>query len=702
MALPAPINNIIARLKDATPGAPQSHVTDFMRLFEIARRSRIPYDREAWLNLAFFNNYQYVEWVPQSLTLREIPRLAGSERMPRPVANKIMHFVEQEHSMVLQTRPSIDVLPATPDPSDISYANVALAYLNWASDETVVNMDQVVAHATKWALAANEGYVKWFWDDKRKRVGAQACSPFDVFVDPYAKSFDDARYVIHRQFLDVEQVYDRYGVEVQPSAVDTGDASRLSIMKEMGFAPVMEGCYVHELWMKPNRRYPDGLFAVWTNREMLVQAEPFPYDHKEIPFSQIGSILRPGTPHYTCAVTYLRSPQMELNKFHAQMIMVRTNYANPKWWIPSDLQLEADPDDAPNQILRGDSNGGTLEPKIIQPATMPPNDQGAWITSEMEDVVGLHEVSQAQVPGRVEAAKAIELLKEADDGRLAELLRTIGSALSRGGYQWLMLARQYLTDEELVVTYSREGLPEVKHMYADKLDPRMQVRVMMGTGLSRSRAAREDQVMMMWDNGIIQDREIVSELLDIPVSNVSPDNSYDIMLATNENYTMGDSKPVVPNSWDNHDIHRRVHNNYRKTQEFIQLNVKEKQMFEFHVQMHDQLQIQSLGAELQRQSLAAAVASGQGFQTPPQPGAPTEPQAQPQPGASPGSAPSGSPVGSQGQGMPGTSQPAPNALGAQTPPDPYAVRDSPQGQVHYQNEYADELTGKPVQLGGGK
>lgn len=689
----AAIDNLIARL---APNNDKALTNEYNRLWESCRRARIPFDKEAWLNYAFFNNEQYVEWIPSAMSLREIPRVPEGSRYPRPVINKIMHFVEQEHSMVLQTRPNIDVLPANEDPVSITYANVANAFMEWCMDETEANLNQEIAYAAKWALASTEGYLKWFWNATKDRPDVEACSPFDIYVDPYAKSFDKARYIIHDQFLDVEQVYDRYGIEVQADTVSRNDPARLAVMHELGFAPVLQGALVHEMWMLPCRRYPDGVFVVWTSRQILYGPTAFPYDHKMLPFTQAGSILRPGVPHYTSAVSYLRSPQMELNKYHAQMILVRQNFASPKWWIPSDLELEEDPDDTPNQILRGDSQGGMLKPDIIQPTTMPPNDQGAWITSEMEDVVGLHEVSQAQVPGRVEAAKAIELLKEADDGRLAELLRSIGSGIARGGYMWLMLARQYIKEPKMVTIYSTEGLPEVHRLYADKLDPNMRVRVTMGTGLSRSRAAREDTLMLMWDNGIIQDRETMAELMDVPISNVSPDNLYDIKLARNENFTMAAGQPVVPNSWDNHDIHRREHNNYRKTQEFLHLSTKQKSMFEFHVQMHDQLQIQQLGAELQRQSLAAAVANGAGFQQPPQPGAPTEPQTTPT-GAAPASAPGSTldQAGTGGQAMPGTSVPTPNALGAAPAPDPFAVRDSPQGMVSYQDRYAKDLVRGP-------
>lgn len=636
----------------------------YQQLFDLARRSRLPYDKEAWLNVSFYLGEQYVEWASETASLRRIPRPDNHRHTPRPVANKIMHFVNQEHAMTLQSRPTVDVMPATDDPMDITDSNVAQAYLQWLADAQNCDFDSVLADAVMWALAATEGYMKWTWSARDSRGEICAVSPFDIYPDPYVTRFKDCRYIFHSRFMDVEQVYDIYGVEIKPTNQEKADPVKVAMMREMGMAPVLTGAIVTELWYKPSRRHPQGLYTVWAGNDTLVPPSPFPYEHRHLPFTQIGSIQRPGSAHYTSAVSFLRTPQMELNKFHAQMIQVREAFANPKWWVPAELELESDPDDSPRQILRGNSNNGMLKPEILQPSQMPPNDQGAWISTEMMDVVGLHEVSQAQVPGRVEAAQAIQLLKESDDSRLAELLRTITSSISEGYWQQLQLAKQYMSAEQIVQTYSREGLPEVQRFKAEQIKPGMKIRVTSGTGLSRSRAARTDQLMTLWQNQIIKDPEMMAELLDLPISTVGPASAFDLRLARNENLRIAADIAITPNSWDNHDIHKREHNSYRKTQEYAELSDQVKAKFEYHVNMHDQLEIQQLGKQLQIQQMAAAVASGAGFQAPP-PGA----AGPPGPASGGGDAPAG---------------PIPAAAGANPPADPNAVRDSPQGQAYYQ------------------
>ena len=42
------------------PGRRPSPVESYRKLWEQARKARLPYDREAWLNLMFWNGQQYV------------------------------------------------------------------------------------------------------------------------------------------------------------------------------------------------------------------------------------------------------------------------------------------------------------------------------------------------------------------------------------------------------------------------------------------------------------------------------------------------------------------------------------------------------------------------------------------------------------------------------------------------------------------
>jgi len=234
--------------------------------------------------------------------------------------------------------------------------------------------------------------------------------------------------------------------------------------------------------------------------------------------------------------------------------------------------------------------------------------------------------------------------------------------------------RQFGTPKTVFVTYSREGFPEVKQLWTRQIDPAIQVRVTMQGGIGQSRAAREDRWMTMWSQGIITDPHVMAELMDVPISTISPDNAFDIRQQRNENLTMAMGKFIKPASWENHEIHLRELNNYRKTSEYRRSSDRIKQMLEAHAQLHEQLWSFQLGKLLQIQRMAAAVEQGLGFQMGgAQPGQPGQAQTA-----------QSAPAGAQA--------PVPAAAGAQPQTDPFAVRDTPQAQAQYRNRTAAGLS----------
>jgi hypothetical protein len=72
-----------------------------------------------------------------------------------------------------------------------------------------------------------------------------------------------------------------------------------------------------------------------------------------------------------------------------------------------------------------------------------------------------------------------------------------------------------------------------------------------------------------------------------PTQGGQPGNAYTGALTPDMIYPPDHQLPIVPvNTWDNHQTHIEVHNNYRKRQEFENLSEELKQEFERHVELH--------------------------------------------------------------------------------------------------------------------
>lgn len=581
-----------------------------------AAAGRLPYEREAWLNVAFYLGHQYVEWHAakgESGFLRAIAPREANE--PRIVINKIMHFCREAQAEALQERPTGDVLPATADYLDLTDARVAKAWIAQKSDPMALDYDTKLSRATQWAILAGNGYLKWLWDKdeygKKNEPCLYAPSFFEVYLDPYAKMFADCRYIIQSCFMDVEQVYDKYGVDVKGGS-QQADEAKTALLRGMGCAPALSGVVVNELWQKPSRRYPEGRYGVWTGNHTLVPTDKLPYRHlienRMLPYTQLGVIERPDSPYYMSPVQYLRPAQMELNVAHNQAFALRRNFANGKVFLPDGLELNEPWDDSTGQTLKGmPGSMPGLKPEIIQPLYASMSQDIELLEQGMMHIVGQHEVSQAQVPGRVEAAKAIELLRESDADALAVLRKTTEVSNDIGWWQLLQLARTYQTEAEAVTSYSKDGIPEVEHFRAGDMTPGYRIRTAMTTGLARSRTNRNDMIIQMVQNGILDpkvDSELIAEYLEMPAAATPDAHADDKMLARNENLTLAKNTAISPNSWDDHPTHIAEHDKYRKTITFQSLPPEAKQKFEHHCQTHRTMEEDQIARQAKLQMIA--------------------------------------------------------------------------------------------------
>jgi hypothetical protein len=86
-------------------------------------------------------------------------------------------------------------------------------------------------------------------------------------------------------------------------------------------------------------------------------SDRLPYEHLlygagMLPFTQLGSLMRPDSMYYLSPVTALRPAQMVWNRFIAQAVMIQNNFAAPKWGVPEEIELQTKINTSPSQILR--------------------------------------------------------------------------------------------------------------------------------------------------------------------------------------------------------------------------------------------------------------------------------------------------------------------------------------------------------------
>lgn len=596
-------------------------------MYEKAARARKPHDIEWVLDAAFYCGKHYTEWYDKDQCFREIPRGSSraEQRAPRPVANKVYHFVMDTYAASKLSEPSVEVLSSTMDAMDVSNAKVAQAWLGDVCSPTKANWPSRMDEGLFWVALCGETWHKWTFDKVSKQVKIEMCPPLEVYLDPTPNNYLDARWIIHARGMDPEDVYDRYGVDLPPSALERQDTSKQTVLREIGMVTGTQVVMVKELWELPSRRHPEGRFAVWAAGKWLVPIQRFPYSHLQLPFTQIGHSRVPGTAHYTSGTRSMRPLNMELNQYHGQKINSRKKNTNIKWFIDTQLaeSLNELPDDSVDQILKGDSRNGLMTPQILQATPWPDNNDGEWLVEEMRDAVGLHEASTGSAPGRVDSAQGIEQLQEADRGRLTDVESTLKVAVGRGFAQLIQLGKQYVPDEQIVADYSNNAAPAVHRFKTETFPSKPLMKVVIGAGMPKNRAARRAEILAMWSAGLLGDnpRKALAAL-DYPADMNLTGEEIDVLEAENENMLMLRGIAVTPKPWQNHELHRRVHDEARKSAEFVSASQDVWDTFEFHLDATEKAELVEIQDEAERQAHIQAVAEAA---APPVPAGPEAP-----------------------------------------------------------------------------
>ncbi len=628
---------------------------ELLQRYTTAKSVRARYEDDWKMNLLYLSGQQHRRVAsPGQIVKRAYPN--SFPVVTRNVMGKI-HQINM--AKMLRTKPTVTALPLTDQQRDVVIANDVSAWFAQADRED--DNDGRVRDLVDWQMGVGNGLLKTYWCTLDNKPKSRPVPPFEVAFDPYAKSVNSANWVIHTQFLSPEKVRLLYPLASR-KALTTSKRNSQDLVHADTFtggraqSADIEGVILHEYWERPWRGRPKGLCVVFTDHDIL-QAVEFPYHHNTLPFSHAGHIKRTDSIWCRSHNDGLRDLQDEVNRVEGQIIEDRS-LAHGKWYIPPGLQLNEQPNGDPRQILIGlDGSMPGIEPQLIP--GLPVNhhlmgepDRYAWA---MSDYAGQHEVSSGGVPGRVEAASAIQLLQETDDSVMQDARHNLDQCIEEAARQRLMLLRQFQRDEITIKVYDKKGQFSGRKLRPSDIKPEQRVVVRSTSGLPQSIAGRRDTVMQLWGNKIIQDPRQALELLQINPEEIDLlSDQADRTKAVRENETIrtvtkqqlsqvteqGDPIPFLdqPDKYDNHAVHLQIHTQFKLSDEYEALPLEVRDFVDQHMAKHEEYQRYLLGQEALNQQILQGLAP-----PPPDPDiVPTTPEAvaqQPEPMPAQGGAP---------------------------------------------------------------
>lgn len=573
-------------------------LADLDKMFNMCRTARVQFERQWYMNMAFFFGRQYVTWLPGAAgALTRLYEPAAPKWRVRLVINKIRPAVRFELSKLTKEKPQMYVIPASTEDSDVAAARAGEHIAEYEMRE--LNYDRIIRRGAFWALLCGSSFIKTYYDEDQidpSGVQGKICvdpvNPFHVLAPlMQEEEIEHQPFIIHAMTKPKDWISWRFDKEVTPdSTVGTGilEQQFLTALGVNNNVDKNEQVYVKEAWVKPCKKYPDGALISWAGQQLLTVYDQWPYEVAEYPFAKIDHIPT-GRFYAESTITDLIPLQRELNRTRSQIVEAKNRMAKP--------QLLA----AKGSV---DVNKITSEPGLVilytpgfnPPTPLPLTSLPNYIAEELQrlqadfdEQTAAYEITKGRTPPGVEAASAIAYLQEENDSKFASSVASLEEATEKVGQQVLGYVNQYWDVSRQINVLGPNNTYEAHEYSKTTIKGNTNLRVEAGSAAPRSRAAKQAFITEIGKLGWITPDKALRYMDMVETGKLYEEAQIDARQVQRENAKMTETGQAIPiNEWDNDQEHDYHHTNYMKTQEFETLDPQIQAAHVQHLQLHRQ------------------------------------------------------------------------------------------------------------------
>lgn len=577
-----------------------------------------------WMtNIAYTLGYSGVTFNTLTRSFQPIARMSSGMKRDKLHVNKILPTLQNRLAKLCKNPPKFDIRPESNDTEDKEAARLSEQVL--LSLWQKLSMDEKRIVLGMWVQECGHAYVKISWDPTLGNgvtdplsgefmfegdVRGEIVSPFEIFPDPLAMSFDDIRqsWLIQAKVRKLDYFKTQYperGAAVREEDVWLLSAqyqSRINSMNTRSGSDSNEqgtkNCAIELIkYEARSKEHPNGRMIVTANG-ILLEDKELPVG--EIPFRKFDDVVIGGKYYSESTVTHLRPIQDQYNAVIRRRAewtkkLLAGKYSAAKG---SGLQQEAMNDGTEivyYQTVPTAPNGG--QPTAIQVPNIP-----QWAYNEEEsldkqfnEISGISDISKGILPSASIPALGMQILQEADESRVG--ITTTQHEQAWAGVASLILKyveRFYVTPRKLKIS-GKNLQYTVKTVQGQEIRGNTDVAVVPGSTLPKSQALQRQDLQNAFDHGYLgppQDPEVLQKTLGLmefgDVQGMWEDfglDSHQIKKGIDE-LEKGEYPPI--SEFDNHAMWLRELNRYRKGDKFESLSPEIRALF--LTQMEERLQ----------------------------------------------------------------------------------------------------------------
>lgn len=489
-------------------------------------------------------------------------------------------------------------------------------------------------------------------------IAVDVLSPLQVRGEWGPQLWHKKRWHAAQRFMTPEQVFETWGVEVEPD-VNSDGAANVAILERVlygaGFYGTTRGvtgasgypgadvkgplCTVIERWDAP-LPFDERLVGTWAEPMMETPENPggrhivftpktvISDGAREVAWPYVSPIrcwdfLRvPGRPRGLTPLEILHGPQRSINKL-TQLIQdsVSLNGA-PQRVVWEGFGIQADQiDNAPNRVYTAEGGDPSMGAPIAFLAP-PPMNPDVWRSYQLfQDNLqrlGGFTGQQGKAPTPDASGELVKELRFNEDRDLGDPARRAAGECGRIAEDWRAAYKLIYTFEQVIVAAGLDNVARTITVFPDLWTGTVNVQADAESALPEGRGERQSRAYRLWKDGafngdgtvegMVEGTEIFLELSRFPnYGKLARPGGIDRETAEIENGELMMGVPAVPVlPFYDHIVHLRVHNKFRKSKQYLKLPPPVRMGIDFHCYQHE------VALSMMMQRANAQAAGGQG------------------------------------------------------------------------------------------
>lgn len=592
-----------------------------------------------WLNHAFIIGHQWIYANRRTGQLHDLPE------DPDRVQTTINRMWSNSRVIIakLTQRSLIDAFEVRPDAADdasIKGARLAEVVLQQtARDHKWGTLREkggwsvwkggTAAYSTSWDPAAGHTSAYAARDGQGLTGGDTVEKVHNIaqfVVEPGALDGETARWWIDVQALPSEVVQAQYGLAEKPPADITAGSSPLmqqlvshsSINSKTGSGVQPDLTLVLTYWERPNSLAPKGRWSVVVNNEIVEGHDPENGTEKTWPFpfkDRLNLVIMRETLMDDewvgrTILTMARPIQATLNAAWSSLVEHMKLAGNARLAVPqSAIDMIEEFTDLPGDIIAFPD--GTQLPQYIQPTSLP-----GWIIDlpvnlaiQLDDEMGVHDISRGQAPANIESGFGISILAEQDSTPVGRLSKEQAEAFSKLATMVLMIFEDNVKGTR-TAGVSEPGQPPMRTPWTGAdLNGQVFAVVPLDSVIPKSRVEARQLAQELLQSGMITSLNEFLAVAEITNStDILEQVDPDLAKATQENSDFAAGRIVVSANFDDHAIHITSHNAFRKSRRYQMMTEEEREIVDLHIQGHEVRAAEDIGERRSLQAVDPALA----------------------------------------------------------------------------------------------